>query len=106
MPFLIVTDKLEVRNPVPPNVWGTGTRLYYCGEGDIPKLDYAIGSAVQFETKEAAEIRLLLLCLWEPDLIDHGHVVEITTAWTQWHADLKTFEKKSGIVPDRQGGCF
>jgi hypothetical protein len=107
MPFVIVTDPLGIGNPITPTVWGKGSRLYYTGESDrTPKLEWAISSAVKFETMEAAETRLMLLCVWEPELIDHGHIVEHEEAWKQWHADLKTFEEKSGIIPDHQGGCF
>lgn len=115
MPFLIVTDPLLIwKEPEPPreNVWGKGSRLYYCGEKDgVPTLEFAIGTAVKFETREAAEIRLLILWLWEPDLIEHGHIVEEETAWAQWHADLKFFERKSGIEDmfderERRRGCF
>lgn len=110
MSFLIVTDKIDTHIPCKENVWGRGTRLYYCGETPerMPNLAFAIGSATEFETWEAAEIRLLVLCVWETDLIDHARIMEKDEAWAQWNADLKEFEKKSGIdvLELDKGGCF
>jgi hypothetical protein len=114
--FLIVTDKLMPPEGPPGSIdpvtgvrWGIGVRFYYCGEeGGVPKLDYAIGSAMEFSSPEAAETRLMVLCVIEPNLIDHAHVVEKESAWAQWHADLKDFEERSGLnsVPKDRGGCF
>lgn len=117
MGFLIVTDKFGgppesglagSSDPRTGVRWGIGTRFYYCGEEDgVPRLDYAIGSAVEFTTREAADLRFMILCIRSPDLIEHGHVVEKESAWAQWHADLKDFEKRSGLdEPRERGGCF
>ena len=116
MGFLIVTDKISdpkgglpgATDPATRLRWGIGVRLYYCGEGPtMPTLDFAIGSAVEFPTREAADLRLMILWVWEPDLVEHGHVVEKETAWAQWHADLKDFEQRSGLdEPRERGGCF
>lgn len=111
MNYLIVTDKIDSFVPIADNVWGSGTRLYYCGETPekTPNLAFAIGSATRFETFEAAEIRLLLLCIWETDLIEHARVMPEDEAWAQWQEDLKEFEKKSGIedsLGSQNRGCF
>lgn len=84
MTFVIVTDPISIRDPLPGvTKWvKKGTRLYYCGEGPtMPTLDYAISNAVQFETTEAAELRHMILCVWEPDFVDHGHIMEFKDAW-------------------------
>jgi hypothetical protein len=109
MGFLIVSDPVDVDLVAKTTTWGRGTRLYYCGEGpQMPQLEFAIGSAVEFGTREAADLRLMILCVWEPDLVEHGHIVEREAAWAQWHADLKRFEKRSGLdnAPEDRGGCF
>ena len=111
MPYLIVTDPINTYSYVKKNEWGKGSRLYYCGEGPtMPNLAFAISNATEFGTTEAAELRLMVLQIWEPDLIEHGHIVEREAAWAQWHEDLKDFEKRSGIEEDplghEQTGCF
>lgn len=106
MSFLIVTDKLNTSKDGLPGTtdpatgarWGIGTRFYYCGEGpQMPRLDYAISDAVEFSTREAAELRLMILWVWSPDLIERSHVVEKEMAWAQWHEDLKDFQQRSGL---------
>jgi hypothetical protein len=92
---VIVTDPVDWKDPSPKNIWGVGARLYYCGEEERrPLFKYAISDAIQFSSTEAAEIRLLVLCVIEPDLIDHGHIMEKDEAWVQWKADLVEYEKK------------
>lgn len=63
---------------------------------------------MKFESVEAAEIRILLLAIWIPALIDHMHVITENEALEQWTADLDEFTKKleSQRIPRDNGGCF
>ena len=109
MTYIIVTDPCDIVEPSPKLIWGRGTRVHYCGEGPkMPIFRFAISDAVEFESYEAAEARLLVLCVIEPDLADHGHIMEKNAAWDQWRADLVEYEKKleSQRASRDNGGCF
>lgn len=109
MKYVIVTDPFDIRDPSPKLIWGVGTRVYYCGEKPkMPDFRYAISDAVEFDSFEAAEARLLVLCVIEPDLADHGHIMEKDEAWTQWKADLDEYQKKLESQRESRdnGGCF
>ena len=108
---MIVTDKFNAdeRTGLVTFHKDHGTRAYYCGEKNgQPDLIWALSDAVKFESVEAAEIRILLLAIWIPALIDHMHVITEGEALEQWTADLDEFTKKleSQRIPRDNGGCF
>ncbi len=95
MSYIIGTDAFDVNEEKTVILWGIGTRAYYCGEGPrMPKLMWALSDAVKFETREAAEARLLVLCVQVPDLIDHAHILSDNEALEQWTKDLDEFTKR------------
>ncbi len=95
MSYIIVTDKFDINEERHAIIWGLGTRAYYCGEGPrMPDLKYALSDAVKYETREAAEARVLVLSVQVPDLIDHAHILTESEALEQWTADLDEFSKR------------
>lgn len=92
---MIVTDKFDINERHREIVWGLGSRAYYCGEGPrMPTLKWALSDAVKFETREAAEARLLILLVQVPDMIDHTHILTDDEALEQWTDDLNEFTKR------------
>lgn len=109
MNFIIVTDRFDVGKTRGEVEFGRGSRAYYCGEENgAPKLIWGISDAVRFESREAADMRALILCVIIPPLIDHINIVTETEAWDQWNEELAEFKKKleSQGVPRDNGGCF
>jgi hypothetical protein len=108
---VIVTDKFNAdeRTGLVSFHKDQGTRAYYCGEKNgQPELIWALSDAVKYESFEAAEVRILLLAIWIPALIDHMHVVTEHEALKQWTEDLDEFTKKleSQRSLRDNGGCF